>query len=656
VLTLSNVQSANAGNYTVLVSNSAGSVTSAVATLVVAPVPGAPVITAQPANASVFVGATATFSATVTGNPTPQCQWTRNGVAISGATNCTSYTTPALALGDNGALYNLVAYNAAGTVFGSGAVLTVQVQPSPSITQQPQNVSVTEGQPATFTAAVANAPHVQWERNGADIAGATSATYTIASTTLADNGATFLLRACTLPGAVGVCVNSNVVTLTVTPSVPANALTATQVIANYDNSLVVRPDGSLWGWGRNVSTAGTHHESGLTPGTPSVRPVRMYPSTLTDVRQVISSYGTFFALRGDGTVWQWGRADNYSDGLGADGAGGLTGSRAGTVYNLAPVQMLERRQVSGAEQVVPLDRVCQVAYGFGATVLLRAIDDAGNTTSCDATALKTVWGVGRLGGTSATFTMVQRIGGLPVPLSSASSVRAVYGSANSSGNVVGLFMAQTGDGRWFAWGYNRSGRAGVPASTTSFFGLTGTFVEVPGNPWGTTPVQFVFGNDFNYALYADGSVRVAGFRSNNTFSLGDGVAGTVDASPPVSVVSPSCTALPCTDLMSGATSIGASGGRFASVVVRNGELYGWGGEEFYGTTGVATNTSFSYTRFPNRIGTLVGVTAVSVGFYHALAIGPGGVVYSWGSDGYGLGQAGQPSSVRSAVPTMVTVP
>jgi hypothetical protein len=759
VLALSSVQAGDAGSYTVRVSNAAGAVTSNGAQLIV---PGAPVITGQSINVTGYTGQSANFVLSVVGNPAPSCQWLRNSVAIAGATSCTGYTTPPLTLADSGAVYNVVAYNAAGTVFGAGALLTVETPaapvitaqptsqntqvngnatfqvlftsapmatpawringielpfafqvpftagactggysttggqlqligvsagcngaqlnvtlanfagsvtsntvtltlgtPLPTITQQPQNVSVTEGQSATFTAAIANAPYLQWKRNALPIPGATSASYTINSTTLADNGAQFTLLGCdqiSVGGPSGLCAETNVVTLSVTPFVPANALTATQVVANNDNSLVIRPDGSVWGWGRNISTTGTHHESGVTASTPASRPVRLYPSTLTDVRQLISSYGTFFALRGDGTVWHWGRADNYVDGLGADGLGGLTGSRSGSVLNLTPVQMLERRVVSGVEQAVPLDRVCQIAYGYAAVVLLRAIDNGGSTTSCDPAALKTVWVVGRIGLTSAQFNMVQRINGLPAPVDLGSSVRAVYGSGNANGNVVALFMAQTGDGRWFAWGYNRSGRVGVPQSSSNFFGLNGTFAEVPGNPWGTTPAQIVFGNDFNYAVYADGSVRAAGFRSNNTFSLGDGVAGTGDASPPVSVVSPSCTALPCTDLMSGATSIGASGGRFASVVLRNGELFGWGGEEYYGTTGVATNTSFSYTRFPNRIGTLQGVTAVSVGFYHGLAIGPGGVVYSWGYDAYGLGQAGQSASVRSAVPAMVTVP
>jgi len=63
---------------------------------------------------------------------------------------------------------------------------------APSITAQPAAVSVTEGQTAAFSVtATGTAPLAyQWRRNGADIAGATAATYSLAAT-LADNGASF---------------------------------------------------------------------------------------------------------------------------------------------------------------------------------------------------------------------------------------------------------------------------------------------------------------------------------------------------------------------------------------------------------------------------------------------------------------------------------
>ena len=63
----------------------------------------------------------------------------------------------------------------------------------PTFTLQPVNVSVTAGQPASFTVtATGDAPLiVQWQRGGTDIAGATTTTYALAATTLADNAASF---------------------------------------------------------------------------------------------------------------------------------------------------------------------------------------------------------------------------------------------------------------------------------------------------------------------------------------------------------------------------------------------------------------------------------------------------------------------------------
>jgi glucose/arabinose dehydrogenase len=78
---------------------------------------------------------------------------------------------------------------------GAGAVFRVRYTASqaPTITTQPANARVSVGQPATFAVtASGTAPlSYQWQRNGADIAGAISRTYTLATTTLADDGARF---------------------------------------------------------------------------------------------------------------------------------------------------------------------------------------------------------------------------------------------------------------------------------------------------------------------------------------------------------------------------------------------------------------------------------------------------------------------------------
>jgi len=108
----------------VVVSNSAGSVTSNAATLTVSATAVAPTITTQPANQTVTVGQTATFTVVATGTTPLGYQWQKNGTAIRGATSA-SYTTPATTSTDNGAQFRVVVSNVAGNVTSNAATLTV---------------------------------------------------------------------------------------------------------------------------------------------------------------------------------------------------------------------------------------------------------------------------------------------------------------------------------------------------------------------------------------------------------------------------------------------------------------------------------------------------------------------------------------------------
>ncbi len=75
------------------------------------------------------------------------------------------------------------------TLAGTGSLTPV----APTITTPPANQTVTAGQTASFTVvAGGTAPlSFQWQKNGASIAGATSASYTTAATTTSDSGSTF---------------------------------------------------------------------------------------------------------------------------------------------------------------------------------------------------------------------------------------------------------------------------------------------------------------------------------------------------------------------------------------------------------------------------------------------------------------------------------
>jgi glucose/arabinose dehydrogenase len=92
-----------------------------------------------------------------------------------------------LKVASDGSLYYLA--------IGSSAIFRIQFTggTAPAIATHPSNQSVLQGQPATFSV-VANGSATltyQWQKNQTNISGATSSTYTIASTALSDSGAKF---------------------------------------------------------------------------------------------------------------------------------------------------------------------------------------------------------------------------------------------------------------------------------------------------------------------------------------------------------------------------------------------------------------------------------------------------------------------------------
>ena len=200
----------NGAQFTVVVSNTAGTIISNAATLTVNPDPVAPSITAQPASQTINAGQTATFSVTATGTPPLSYQWQKNGAAIAGATS-SSYTTPAETASDNGAQFSVVVSNSAGTVTSNAAILTVNAPPA--VTAQPVNQTVAVGQTATFSVtATGTAPlSYQWRKNSTNISGATASAYTTPATASTDNGAQFSVVISNTAGSV----TSNIATLTV---------------------------------------------------------------------------------------------------------------------------------------------------------------------------------------------------------------------------------------------------------------------------------------------------------------------------------------------------------------------------------------------------------------------------------------------------------
>jgi hypothetical protein len=238
--TIPSAQASDAGNYTVFVYNTAGSVISNAATLTVnsAPPPlvvTAPSIISQPASVSVIAGASASFSVSA-GGTSPSYQWYKNGSLISGAT-ASSYTIPSPGALDAGN-YTVFVYNTAGSVISNAATLTVNSAPpplvvtAPSIISQPASVSVIAGASASFSvSAGGTSPSYQWYKNGSLISGATASSYTIPSPGALDAG-NYTVFVYNTAGSV----ISNTATLTVGP--PPSGI-------NSDLSTVSVPIGKL---------------------------------------------------------------------------------------------------------------------------------------------------------------------------------------------------------------------------------------------------------------------------------------------------------------------------------------------------------------------------------------------------------------------------
>jgi len=202
----------DAGTYRVVVTNSAGAVTSNPATLTVAH--AAPVLTSQPADVTVTEGNVASFSVAATGTDLAY-QWRRGGVDIAGATSPTYELTSAAI--DDGAIFSVVVTNPGGSVTSASAALTVQLA-SPTIDTQPVDQSSPEGASATFSVSATGTDLAyQWRRDGAPIAGATTASYTLDPVSASDDGAIFAVVVSNAGGSV----TSAPATLSVTLTPPA---------------------------------------------------------------------------------------------------------------------------------------------------------------------------------------------------------------------------------------------------------------------------------------------------------------------------------------------------------------------------------------------------------------------------------------------------
>jgi subtilase family serine protease len=190
VLTLAAAATGDVGNYTLVVTNAYGAITSSVAMLNIGV---APVISASPTNLIVATGSNAVFTATAGGSTPLTYQWLKNGTNLVDSTNIAGATDTTLTLtavtAKSGGSYSLYVTNAYGAITSSPATLFVYVPPViKSSTLTNQTVQCGSNNPVfTVTVFGEPAPVLQWSLDGVPVPDATNTVFSLTNLELPDH-------------------------------------------------------------------------------------------------------------------------------------------------------------------------------------------------------------------------------------------------------------------------------------------------------------------------------------------------------------------------------------------------------------------------------------------------------------------------------------
>lgn len=342
-----NITGATAGmntyRYRCIASTICGSTTSAAGILTVN---AAPAITAQPQDVTLCSGTGNTFCVTATGNnlvyqwqSAPLCSspWAN---IVGGTSAC--LTVPAIT---STTAYRCIVSNGCGSPVTS-LCATATVVTTVSVTTQPVNQTVCEGSAASFTVAGSGTGIVyQWQlstdggSSWSNISGAASATYTIASTTVAMNNNRYRCQlsntTCTTPG----ISNPAILTVNTVPSISANPQNATVCVGGSNTFSVsgagtgvsyqwqLSTDGGTTYSNIATATAASYNVSAVTAGMNGNRYRCMVSGTCAPA--VISSAAVLTVIAPVTITTQPGNAEACS---GSNTSFTVAGSGAGIIY------------------------------------------------------------------------------------------------------------------------------------------------------------------------------------------------------------------------------------------------------------------------------------------------------------------------------------
>ncbi len=247
-LILPDAQTRDSGSYTVIVSETTVSVTSSIATVLIA---GIPQITVQPTSTTASLGTTVTLSVTATADTALTYQWRKDGAPIDGASSRT-LTLSNVQLSDAGG-YLVVVSQPTGSATSSTAVVTISVPPGLTLVPATQGAAVTlQVSPGVSSDTSLS---YQWQLNGDPIAGAVNSSFTLPNLQPTDAGlystavSNTIGRATSDPVIVGVLTASKVVGTGVQVAAnifsPSNNATFDQVLLSGPAATVTADSGQI---------------------------------------------------------------------------------------------------------------------------------------------------------------------------------------------------------------------------------------------------------------------------------------------------------------------------------------------------------------------------------------------------------------------------
>jgi ligand-binding SRPBCC domain-containing protein len=217
-LTISNITIASQGSYQCVLSNTAGSITSSVAAVVV---DQPPTIVQQPVTQLAAIGGSVVFSV-IADAVNPTCQWYLNGTPIPSATNRRLEITGITS--QDAGNYDVV-ISSCGFAVQSAVAQLILLTP-PTITQEPEGTNATTGDTINLTVSAAGTGPLayQWQWNGSNLVDETNATLSMPDIQTNQSGNYEV----TVSNAQGSVVSSNVPVVVSSPLVTTQPAQITQ--------------------------------------------------------------------------------------------------------------------------------------------------------------------------------------------------------------------------------------------------------------------------------------------------------------------------------------------------------------------------------------------------------------------------------------------